>query len=191
MCVFHRWMALQSERVALAHMLRIRASSAPARDRTRTQGTHAYPFTYEDCASIYIYIYSYMTSALAIYPGGRAHARTCQMATAASSARAIARKGAWEAVPPHASPYTHLSHEYTYTHVCVCVKCIPIYTHTYSYTYKHTYDPTFVRAAIPTHVDTRACACPHVWTHARASKTRRARPACGGAPPGPERAAHT
>jgi hypothetical protein len=37
-CVFHRWMALRSERVALAHMPRISASSAPARDRTRMQG---------------------------------------------------------------------------------------------------------------------------------------------------------
>ena len=59
----------------------------------------------------------------------------------------------------------------------------------------------FATAAIPTLVDARACECPHVCAHTRAralavpprttarvaSTTRRARPARGGEPSGPER----
>jgi hypothetical protein len=84
-----------------------------------------------------------------------------------------------------------------------------ICTYIYTYIYIQSYIPSFVRAAIPTQVDIRACACPHARAHmspherqrasavppratARAaSNTRRARPARGGARPGPERPAHT
>jgi hypothetical protein len=58
MCEFERWMALRRERVALANMPRISASSAPARDRTRMQEhTHRFPRTYPDFATISIYTY--------------------------------------------------------------------------------------------------------------------------------------
>ncbi len=40
--------------------------------------------------------------------------------------------------------------------------------HTY-----HTYTPSFVRAAIPTLVGARTCACPHVCAHASAHQQRR------------------
>jgi hypothetical protein len=62
MCVFHRWMALRRERVALAHMPRISASSAPARDRTRMQEHTRVPiYIPERCVDIYIYIHIYCT----------------------------------------------------------------------------------------------------------------------------------
>jgi hypothetical protein len=117
LCVFHRWMALQSERAALAHEPRISASSAPARDRTHTQEHTRVPI-YIRGLCIDRYIYSYMTCALAIYPGGRAHARTCQMATAASSARATARTCALKAVQPHAR-HPSLTKTYIPIHICI------------------------------------------------------------------------
>ncbi len=75
------------------------------------------------------------------YP--RAHA----MATAASSARAIA---------PTVHIYLYMFKMYIYIHI-------------YAYIYTHTYNPSLLRAAIPTHADTRACACPHVCAHTRAT----------------------
>jgi hypothetical protein len=58
MCVFHRWMALRSKRVALAHRPRVSASSAPAHDRTRMQEhTRATIYISGLCVDIYIYIY--------------------------------------------------------------------------------------------------------------------------------------
>jgi hypothetical protein len=75
MCVLHRWMALKREPVALAHMPRISASSAPAHDRTRMQEHTRVPI-YMPRLCLDIYIFSYMTCALAIYTGGRTHART-------------------------------------------------------------------------------------------------------------------
>ncbi len=70
LCVFHRSMALRSERVALAHMPRIRASSAPARDRTRTQEHTRVPIYMPGlCIDTYICIL-YLKCALAIYTGG-------------------------------------------------------------------------------------------------------------------------
>ena len=53
LCVFHRLMALRRERVALPHVPRISATSARARDRTRTQGHTRVPiYTTELCSDI-------------------------------------------------------------------------------------------------------------------------------------------
>ncbi len=90
------WMAVRSERAALAHMPRISSSSAPAIDRTRMQEDTRVPIdtpglgidtcihVHDMCVvcirmypSIHIYmLYIHKTSALAIYTGGRTHART-------------------------------------------------------------------------------------------------------------------
>ncbi len=146
-CVFRRRMSLRRERVALAHMPRISASLAPARDRTRMQEyTHAYPFTYPDFASVYIYMYNVREVCVG-YIYRRTYPRAHAMATAASSARAIA-------------PTVHI---YLY------IFNIYIYIHIYTYIYTHTYNPSLLRAAIPAHADARACACPHVCAHTRAT----------------------
>jgi hypothetical protein len=58
-CVFTRWTALRRERAALAHMPRISASSAPARDRTRTQD-HARVPIYMPGLGINIYLLLYV-----------------------------------------------------------------------------------------------------------------------------------
>ena len=134
-------------------------------------------YIYNTC--IYIYI-------LCAQSHARVHARRCSRMRA----------------------HTCLSHKYlyTYTYMYVYLQCMP----TYIYKYRHTY--THMRI-------TRLCyaqLCAHTWApaHARAHtsartrarahrrcrrarrptphrRPRRARPACGGAPPGPERAAHT
>jgi hypothetical protein len=117
-CVFHRWMALRRECVALAHMPRIRASSAPARDRTRTQGyTRAYPFTYPDFASIYAYVCINTRRVRWLYIQAIVPAHV--MATVASSARAIARTCAFEVVQPHARPYPSLTQVYIFLYIYV------------------------------------------------------------------------
>jgi hypothetical protein len=91
--------------------------------------------------------------------------------------------------------HTHLSHKYTYTDLYMYNAYI------YTNTYIHSYIPSFVRAAIPTHVGTRKCACPHVCAPTRvrasavpprttgraASNARRSRPAAGVRRPGPEK----
>ncbi len=54
---------------------------------------------------------------------------------------------------------------YIYIYICVrvCV-CVCIYT----FMSIHTWKPSLLRAAIPTHGDTRACARPHICAHTRA-----------------------
>jgi hypothetical protein len=57
---------------------------------------------------------------------------------------------------------------------------IYIYIHIHTYTHIHTYIPSLLRAAIPTHVDARACAGPQVCAHTRArlgGRRRAQRPA--------------
>ncbi len=56
-----------------------------------------------------------MACALAIYR--QAYPRAHVIATAASSARAIARTCALQAVQPHARPYPSLTQEYAYIYV--------------------------------------------------------------------------
>ncbi len=94
-----------------------------------------------------------------------------------------------------------ISHANTYIPTYVCIMHTYIYIHIHAFIYIHTYTPSLLRAAIPTLVDTRACACPHVCAHTRTRiggrrraqrlaphrRPGRARLACGGAPPGPER----
>jgi hypothetical protein len=111
------------------------------------------------------------------------------MATAASSARTIERTWASQAVQPHARSYPSLPQEYTYIFMYILYS-IYTYIYTYAYariyiyiyvyiifniyiyirmhTYIHTSTPSLVRAAIPTHGNTRACARPHVCAHTRA-----------------------
>ncbi len=99
-----------------------------------------------------------------LYKPADVHPRAHVMVTAASSARAIARTCAMQ---PHARPYLSLTHIYIYmyvyniTYICVCV-CIC------------THIPSFLRAAIPTHVDTRACErrCVRALTRASAVPPR-------------------
>jgi hypothetical protein len=78
----------------------------------------------------------------------------------------------------------------SHTRICIYI-CIIYNEYIYITSDIHTSNPSFVRAAIPTHVGTRACACPHVSAHTRerasaappnttaraASTTRRVRPA--------------
>ena len=54
-----------------------------------------------------------------------------------------------------------------YLHIYVECIHIDIDTYMYMHVYIHTYIPSFVRAAIPTHVGARTCACPHVCAHTR------------------------
>ncbi len=63
--------------------------------------------------------------------------------------------------------HTHLPHKYINTDIHMYHADVYVYI----YIYIHTYNPSFVRAAIPTLVATRACACPHgcARTRARAS----------------------
>jgi hypothetical protein len=75
LCVFHRSMALRRERAALAHMPRMSASSAPARDRTHMQEHTRVPiYTPGLCIAKCMHIL-YLRCALAIHTGGhtRAH----------------------------------------------------------------------------------------------------------------------
>jgi hypothetical protein len=126
LCMFHRWMALRRERVALAHMPRIRASSAPARDRTRMHE--------HSCVPIYItglgvdrYIYSYMTWALAIYTGGRTHACARD-----GDGRIVGARNRTHvciaAVEPHARPYPSLAQVQKHLYIYIHVECIHVYT---------------------------------------------------------------
>jgi hypothetical protein len=100
--------------------------------------------------------------------------------------------------------HTHLPHKYTlptyirrmhtyryryrYVHACIHTHIYPVFR-TRSYTYArgrpHMRVPTRLRTR------ERASAATLRTTARAAPTTRRARPACGGAPPGPERAAHT
>jgi hypothetical protein len=157
------------------------------------KNTHAHPFTYPDLTSIYNYIYifqSYMTCASAMHTSGRAHAHAPDgnghIVGARNGMHVCIRGGAAACTP------IPISHTSTYLPICICM----MHTYMCTYIYIHAYIPSFVRAAIPTHVGTRACACPHVGAHTRArasaapprttarvaSTTRRARPARGGAP---------
>ncbi len=152
-------MALRRERAALAHMPRPHAIA-----RVR-ENTHAYPLTCPDSASIDIYMH--MTSALA-YIYRRTYTDAGVMATAASSVRADTRTCASQAVHSHMHAHTHLPQK---TYIPIHIRIM----HTYIYIYIYTYikNPTFLLAAIPTHVGvhtrthvgTRACACPHVCAH--------------------------
>ena len=66
----------------------------------------------------------------------RTFPRAHVMATAASSARAIARSCAWEAKQPNARPYpslTQLHTHYKYTYIMYNV-----YTHVYMHVYPYT-----------------------------------------------------
>jgi hypothetical protein len=81
--------------------------------------------------------------------------------------------------------HTHLSHKYTYAYIY-----IRTYTHMhifrlcYAQLYLHTWTPAHARAHTSAHKHARASAVPPRTTARAASTTRRARPACGGAPPG-------
>jgi hypothetical protein len=102
---------------ALAHRHR---PHAIARDRTRTQEhTRAPIYIPGLCVDIYIHLYTCTLDVCVGHIYRRTYPRTHVMATAASSARAIARTCAWEAVQPHARPYPSLTqvHRYVYTYV--------------------------------------------------------------------------
>jgi hypothetical protein len=88
--VFHRWMAVRRERAALAHMPRIRASSAPARDRTRMREHTRAPIHYIPGLGIDLHKYTVHDVCVG-YVSRRTFPRAHVMATAASSARAIRR----------------------------------------------------------------------------------------------------
>jgi hypothetical protein len=93
--------------------------------------------------------------------------------------------------------HTHLLHKYTYIpiHICIYMYNAYIYVHTYMYQYiypvfrtrSYTYTRERPRMRGPTrlrtHTRTRASAVPPRTPARAASTTRRARPACGGAPP--------
>jgi hypothetical protein len=102
---------------ALAHRHR---PHAIARDRTRTQEhTRAPIYIPGLCVDIYIHLYTCTLDVCVGHTCRRTYPRAHVMATAASSARAIARTRAWEAVQPHARPYPSLTqvHIYLYTYV--------------------------------------------------------------------------
>ncbi len=163
---------------AHAHVMATAASSAHARvHRKRCSHMHAHnqsSLTQKHiylyiCIGIYMYTYTYIYKYICVHD---VHAHTH-----------LSHK---DTLPT----YICIMHTYRYRYICIYA-CISI----------HTFIPCLLRAAIPTHVGARACACPHVCAHTRervsaapprtparaAPTTRRARPACGGAPPGPER----
>ncbi len=151
------------------------------------KNTHAYPFTYPDFALIYIYMYIVHDVCVG-YIYRRTYPRAHVMATAATSALAIARTCAWEAVQPHARPYPSLTQVHTYIYVYIIFNT-NIYVHTIIYPVFATRSYTYTRR----HPRMRV---PKIAAHTRARAHRRRTPprvrsACGGAPPGPERAAHT
>ena len=73
--------------------------------------------------------------------------------------------------------------------------CMYIHTHAYikisrlcvAQLYLHTGTPAHARALMSAHTRARASAVPPRTTARAASNTRRAHPACGGAPPGRKR----
>ncbi len=92
------------------------------------------------------------------------------MATAASAARAIAPTCASGTVQPHARPYP----SHAQVHIYVYIFIIYMQIHICTCIHTHTYNPSLLRAALPAHVHTRACACAHVCAHtARAASTTR------------------
>ncbi len=97
--------------------------------------------------------------------------------------------------------HTHLSHyTYPYRYICILHTYIFMHRHTYIHETRLSHAQLYLRTWTPAHA--RAHTSPH-YTRARSSAvpprttargaptTRRARPACGGAPLGPEKAAHT
>jgi hypothetical protein len=126
-------MALRGERVAIAHMPRMSALAAPARDRTRTHKRTRVPSYMPGlCTDRYLYIFIHDVCAGHIHR--RTYPRAQAMAPAASSARAIARTRAWEAVQPHARPYPSL------TQVCIYLSVYLYCMHTCTYIHKNTYN---------------------------------------------------
>ncbi len=134
---------------------------------------------------MYIYVYIYLVNDVCVgyIPAGiatRARDRNGRIVGARNRTHVCIAGGAAACTPIPISR----------TRICIYmynIQCINLYT----YTYIHTSNPSFVRAAIPIHVGTRACACPHVCAYTRerasaapplttahaASTTRRARPA--------------
>jgi hypothetical protein len=86
---------------------------------------------------------------------------------------------------------------YTYTPIYICILHAYIHTHTYIYIRIYSsYNPSLLRAAIPSHVGARACACQHVCAHTRAHPAAHSGPHRidddpPSAPPVAEKAAHT
>jgi hypothetical protein len=68
--------------------------------------------------------------------------------------------------------HTHLSHKHTYTYINRYVYNAYIYIYIRIYAYNHTSRLSYAQPCL-THVDTRACACPHVCAHPRARTTAR------------------
>jgi hypothetical protein len=172
-------MALRRERIALAHMPRMSASSARARVRTRTQ-EHTHVPIHMPGLGIDIYIYIYIVHEVCVrYIYRRTYPRAHMMVTAASSARAIARTCAFEAVQQHARPNPSLTqvHIYLYTHVI----CIHIYTYTHTHTHTHTHRYTYVDISchcymqLYLHTWTPAHARAHTSAHATGARARRSR----------------
>ncbi len=148
-------------------------SQAYARSHTRT---HLHTQTWHRC--IYTYILC-MTCALAAYPGGRTHA----CARDGDGRIVGARNRTHVCMGGGAAACTPMPTSHTSTHIPTSICIMPayryryIYIYIYTYEHIHTYIPSFVRAALATHVGIRACAFPHVCicahTHARAHRRRR------------------
>jgi hypothetical protein len=102
------------------------AGRAPTQHRVRGGPTSTHPFTHPDFASIHIHNVCYVCVG---YMSRRRNPRTHVMATAASSARAIARTCAFEAVQPHV-PYPSL----TQAHICLNIYVQSVLRHVYTYT---------------------------------------------------------
>ncbi len=143
--------------------------------RTRTQEHTRVPI-YIPRLCIDTYIYSYMTCALAI--SRRTYPRAHVMATAASTARAIARTCAFEAVQPHARPYPSL----TQVHIClnIYVYCLHIHTyihiHTYSHISRHCYAQLYLHTLTPAHARAHTSARSHASAHRRHHSAQRPAP---------------
>jgi hypothetical protein len=99
-------------RVLLAHRQRPHAIPRVC------ENTHAHPFTHLVFTAIYAYIYI-VHHVRWLYIPADVHAHAHVMATAASSARAIARSCAFEAVQPHARPYPSLKRVHMYPYVYI------------------------------------------------------------------------
>ncbi len=96
------------------------------------KNAHAHPFTCPDFAPIkYIFMYDMCVGNICRRTYPRAHV----MATAASSARAIAPTCASGTVQPHARPYPSLAQEPMYL-ICICIY---LYMHMYIHIHIHKY----------------------------------------------------